>query len=183
MQPRERNLGRVYLVGAGPGDPGLITLRGVGCLRRASLVLYDYLVNPTLLEYTPSGAEVLCLGHHTRQRTMPQEEINARMIDAARQGRTVVRLKGGDPDVFGRGADETAALDAAGIPFEVVPGVTAALAAAGYAGIPITHADHSSAVRLVTGHRRRAVPAPPDASGQWPGRTGPAPGGPWRKAG
>jgi len=155
MRPRERNLGRVYLVGAGPGDPGLITLRGVGCLRRANLVLYDYLVNPTLLEYAPSGAEVLCLGHHTQHRTMPQEEINARMIDAARQGSTVVRLKGGDPDVFGRSAEETAALTAAGIPFEVVPGITAALAAAGYAGIPITHADHSSAVALVTGQQRQ----------------------------
>ena len=172
MQHHGSKVGTVYLVGAGPGDPGLITLRGVRCLRRARLVLYDYLVNPALLEYAPPGVEAICLGHHTTQRLMPQEEINARMIDAARQGKTVVRLKGGDPDLFGRSADETRALCAAGIPFETVPGVTAALAAAGYAGIPITHADHSSAVALVTGQERHGKGGPPldyEALADFPG--------------
>ncbi len=149
-------IGKVYLVGAGPGDPGLITLRAVECLRQADLVLYDYLVNPALLDHLGDGAEAICLGHHSAQRAMPQEEINARMIEAARAGRTVVRLKGGDPDVFAHSAEETGALVEAGIPLETVPGVTAALAAAGYAGIPITHAEHSSAIALVTGRERRS---------------------------
>ncbi len=154
MQHHKASLGEVYLVGAGPGDPGLITLRGVQCLGRAELVLYDYLVNPAILEHVPPSAELLCLGHHAQQRMMPQEEVNARMIDAARRGQAVVRLKGGDPDVFGRGAEEIEALRAAGIAYQIIPGVTAALAAAGYAEIPITHAQHASAAALVTGQER-----------------------------
>lgn len=150
---RER-IGRVYLVGAGPGDPGLITLHGVECLARADLVLYDYLVDPRVLLHARSGAELVCLGHHSRQRTITQDEIHARMIRAARQGRTVVHLKGGDPVVFGRSAEETETLRAEGIPFEIVPGVTAALAAGAYTEIPLTHADHSSCLALVTGHER-----------------------------
>jgi uroporphyrinogen III methyltransferase/synthase len=146
-------LGVVYLVGAGPGDPGLITVRGAECLQKADLVLYDYLVNALLLDYAP-GAEKVSLGHHHAGRELPQDEINHRMIDAARQGKIVVRLKGGDPHVFGRGADEIEALTAAGIPYEIVPGVTAALAAAGYAEIPITHGRLASAIALVTGHQR-----------------------------
>ncbi len=145
--------GKVYLVGAGPGDPGLITVRGVECLQKAHLVLYDYLVNTLLLDYAPA-AEKVCLGHHHAGREFSQEEINGRMIGAARQGKVVVRLKGGDPDVFGRGADEIEALASAGIAYEIVPGVTAALAAAGYAEIPITHGRRASAVALVTGHQR-----------------------------
>lgn len=150
-----RTSGKVYLVGAGPGDPGLLTLRGARCLQRADLVLYDYLVNPAVLQHAPAQAERVCLGHHGQgQRHVTQEEINARMIQAARQGKRVVRLKGGDPDVFGRGAEEIEALRAAAVPYQTVPGVTAALAAAGYAGIPITHGLYSSAVALVTGHER-----------------------------
>lgn len=154
MSQITRNPGKVYLVGAGPGDPGLITVRGGECLRQADLVLYDYLVNPAVLRYVPASAEVVCLGHHGGERLMPQEEIQQRMIQAATEGRTVVRLKGGDPMVFGRGAEEIDALRAAGVPYEIVPGITAAVAAAGYAEIPITDAEHSSAVALVTGQER-----------------------------
>ena len=147
-------LGKVYLVGAGPGDPDLITLRGIECLRLADLVLYDYLVNPAILEHARAGAELVGLGHHGMGRLVSQEEINARMVEAARGGQTVIRLKSGDPDVFGRGANEIEALRADGIPYEIVPGVTAALAAAGYAEIPITHGGYCSAVALVTGQQR-----------------------------
>jgi uroporphyrinogen III methyltransferase / synthase len=146
--------GQVFLVGAGPGDPGLITVRGVQCLGEADLVLYDYLVNPLLLEHAPRSAELVSLGHPHVGRVVPQEEVNRRMIAAAQQGKTVVRLKSGDPYLFGRGAEEVEALLAAGIPYEVVPGVTAAFAAASRAGIPITHRDLASAVALITGHQR-----------------------------
>lgn len=155
---RQSAPGKVYLIGAGPGDPGLITVRGVECLRRSQVVIYDYLVNPAQLAYAPAEAELVCLRHHTRKQPDSQEEINARMIQAARAGKTVVRLKGGDPDIFGRSVEEKEALRQAGIPFETVPGVTAALAAAGYAGIPITHSQHSSAVALVTGQERESKP-------------------------
>ncbi|HUY91243.1 MAG TPA: uroporphyrinogen-III C-methyltransferase [Pirellulales bacterium] len=145
---------RVYLVGAGPGDPGLMTLRGVDCLRRADLVLYDYLVNPAILKHLKPGAEAVCLGRHGKHRLMSQEEVNERMIAAARLGKTVVRLKAGDPAVFARAAEESECLAAAGIAFEVVPGITAALAAGSYAGVPLTHRDVASAVALVTGHEQ-----------------------------
>ncbi len=135
----------VYLVGAGPGDPGLITLWGADCLRRADLVLYDYLANPALLDHAPEAAERVCLGHHRTGRTLPQPEVNSRMVEAARSGRVVVRLKGGDPSIFARTADELAALRAAGVPYEVIPGVTAGLAAGCAKG---------SAVALLTGHER-----------------------------
>src|SRR3972149_1728137 len=145
--------GKVYLVGAGPGDPGLITLRGVECLKKADLVFYDYLVNTAILEYAPR-AEKVCYRQRGEGRKVSQDEINARLVEAARQGKTVVRLKGGDPDVFGHSAEETTALTAAGIPYEIVPGVTAALAAAGYVEIPVTHGERASAVALVTGQQR-----------------------------
>jgi uroporphyrinogen III methyltransferase / synthase len=158
-EPSGSSCGRVCLVGAGPGDPGLITVRGAQCLADAALVLYDYLVNPELLRHVPAAAELVCLGHPHGGRAMPQEEVNQRMIAAARQGKTVVRLKSGDPFLFGRGAEEVDALRAAGIPYEVVPGVTAAFAAASHAGIPITHRDLSSAVALITGHQRGDKPS------------------------
>lgn len=145
-------VGRVYLVGAGPGDPGLMTLRGVECLRRAELVLYDYLVNPQILEHVSRQAEIVCLGRHGHGRMMSQQAVNERIVTAARSGKTVVRLKGGDPAIFARVAEEIAALTEAGIDFEVVPGITAALAASSYAGIPLTDRDAASAVALVTGH-------------------------------
>lgn len=145
-------VGKVYLVGAGPGDPGLLTLRGLECLRRADLVLYDGLVNPLLLRHTHAKAERTCRVSRGSERQLDQQEINQRLIHAARAGRTVVRLKGGDPFVFGRGSEEAAALAEAGIPFEVVPGITAAVAAGEYAGFSLTHREHSSAVAFITGH-------------------------------
>ena len=147
-------LGKVTLVGAGPGDPGLITVRGTQCLGEADLVLHDYLINPELLNYAPAAAERVCLGQPHHGREMLQPEVNRRMIAAAREGKKVVRLKSGDPHLFGRGAEEIEVLVEAGIPYEVVPGVTAAAAAASHAGIPITHRDMASAVALITGHRR-----------------------------
>jgi uroporphyrinogen III methyltransferase/synthase len=144
--------GKVYLVGAGPGDPALITLKGCQCLARADLVLYDGLVNPLLLRHTRAQALRTCRSDDAKGRLLPQQAVNEQLIAAAREGKTVVRLKGGDPFIFGRGGEEAAALAAAGIPFEVVPGVTAAVATSAYAGISLTHRDWASGVAFVTGH-------------------------------
>lgn len=144
---------RAYLIGAGPGDPDLLTLRGQRALRLADLVLYDYLVNPKILRFTREDAELICLGRHGHGRIVTQAEVHEQMIAAAREGRVVARLKGGDPAIFGRAGEETAALDAAGIPYEVIPGVTAAQAAGSYAGIPLTHRESASCVALVTGRQ------------------------------
>jgi uroporphyrinogen III methyltransferase/synthase len=144
--------GRVYLVGAGPGDPGLLTLRGREVLALADVVVYDALIPPRLLEYAPAAAERIYVGKRASHHTLGQDEINRLLVAKAHGGSCVVRLKGGDPYVFGRGGEEALALAAAGIEFEVVPGVTAAVAAAAYAGIPLTHRDLASAVGLVTGH-------------------------------
>ena len=144
--------GKVYLVGAGPGDPALLTLRGAECLRRADVVLFDYLVNPVLVAHCRDQAERICLGKHGGGRIWPQEEINDQLVAFARAGKTVVRLKSGDPAIFARGAEEVERLVREGIEFEIVPGITAALAAGSYAGIPITHRELASAVALVTGH-------------------------------
>jgi uroporphyrinogen III methyltransferase/synthase len=151
--------GKVYFVGAGPGDPGLVTLRGAECLRMADVVLYDYLAAPQLLVAARPGAELVCLGRHGQGRLMSQAEINDAMIRAARAGRVVVRLKGGDPAIFGRLAEELAAVESAGVTYEIVPGITAAQAASSYAGIPLTHRDDASCVALVTG-RESADKAP-----------------------
>jgi uroporphyrinogen III methyltransferase/synthase len=146
--------GLVYLVGAGPGDPGLLTLKGKQCLERSQVVVYDALIDKHVLEHAPPGAELIYAGkregHHSRE----QEEINALLIQFARAGLTVTRLKGGDPFVFGRGGEEALALAEAGIPFEVVPGVTAGVAVAAYAGIPVTHRHTAAVVTFVTGHER-----------------------------
>ncbi|MCH7729011.1 MAG: uroporphyrinogen-III C-methyltransferase, partial [Planctomycetes bacterium] len=142
--------GKVYLVGAGPGDPGMITMRAVECLRRADVVLFDYLVNPRVLEHANPSAEKVCLGRHGQGRIWPQDEINETLVELAAQGKTVVRLKGGDPAVFARGAEEIEVLTRHGTPFEIVPGITVALAASSCAGIPITRRDVSSAVALIT---------------------------------
>jgi uroporphyrinogen III methyltransferase/synthase len=144
--------GRVLLIGAGPGDPGYITLRGVDYLAAADVVLYDYLVNPAILRHAAKDAELICLGHHGHTRIWSQEEVNAALVRLAGEGKTVVRLKSGDPTIFARAADELDALTAANIPFEIVPGVTAAVAAGSCAGIPLTHRDCASAVALITGH-------------------------------
>jgi uroporphyrinogen III methyltransferase/synthase len=146
---RVKSKGTVYLVGAGPGDAGLLTLRGAELLRRADVVLYDALVNPDLLRLAPLSAELIARG---KNMTMPQEEITALLIARAREGKCVVRLKGGDPYIFGRGGEEAEALAAAKIPFEVVPGVSSFVAAPNYAGIPLTHREHCSSFTVFTGH-------------------------------
>jgi uroporphyrinogen III methyltransferase/synthase len=144
--------GRVYLVGAGPGDPGLITVRGLEAIRRADVIVHDRLVNPALLDAAPASARRIFAGKHAGAHCLPQERINALLVEHARLGRIVVRLKGGDPFVFGRGGEEALALAAAGIPFEIVPGVSAAVAVPAYAGIPVTHRGLGSSLAVVTGH-------------------------------
>jgi uroporphyrinogen III methyltransferase/synthase len=146
--------GYVYLVGAGPGNPKLITLRGVECLQQADVILYDYLVNSQILELASPHAERICLGHHGGSRIWPQNEINQRLVALARDGKTVVRLKAGDPMVFARVAEETDLLLRERIPYEIVPGITAALAAGSYAGVPLTHRNMASAVALITGQEK-----------------------------
>jgi uroporphyrinogen III methyltransferase / synthase len=153
--------GKIYLIGAGPGDPGLITVRGAQLLGRADIVLYDYLANPRILDHARADAERVCLGRHGHGRILSQEEIHERMIAAAKQGQIVARLKGGDPAIFGRTTEETAALEAAGVPYEIVPGVTAALAASSYAGVPLTHRAAASCVAFVTGQECRGKEGPP----------------------
>lgn len=144
--------GIVYLVGAGPGDAGLLTLRGAELLRRADVVVYDRLVNPALARLAPTGAELVCRGEFKGPEAMSQTELTALLIARARAGKTVVRLKGGDPYVFGRGAEEAQALAAAGVPIEVVPGVSSITAVLNYAGIPLTHREHCSSFTVFTGH-------------------------------
>ena len=152
------NVGKVFLVGGGPGDPGLLTLRGAECLKLADLVLYDGLVNPQLLRHTTANAIRTCRVFGAGEKYLDQAEINQELIEAAQSGKVVVRLKGGDPFIFGRGSEEAAALADAGIPFEVVPGVTAAIAAGEYAGISFTHREYSSAVAFITGHEDPSKP-------------------------
>lgn len=154
----QRVTGRVYLVGAGPGDPELLTLKGARLLGRADVVLYDRLVARELLGLAPPQAERIFVGKRRSHHTLRQEEINRLMVGHARAGRTVVRLKGGDPLVFGRGGEEIAALLEAGVPFEIVPGVTAATGCAAAAAIPLTHRDLSRTLVLVTGHGRQGEP-------------------------
>lgn len=146
--------GRVYLVGAGPGDTGLLTLKGMEVLKKAEVVIYDSLCGDEILSSVPVSAKMIFAGKRTGRHSMPQEEINNILIEEAKAGRLVVRLKGGDPLLFGRGGEEMEALRDNGIPYEVVPGVTAALSVPAYAGIPVTHRDCASSVHIVTGHKR-----------------------------
>lgn len=148
---------KVYLVGAGPGDPGLITVKGRKILERADSILYDHLASERLLDLAPARAERVYVGKKRAVHEATQEEITAMLIERARRGETVVRLKGGDPFIFGRGGEEVEALTAAGIPFEIVPGVTTALGLAAYSGVPLTHREHTSAVTFVTGHSVAAI--------------------------
>ncbi|MFM1769126.1 MAG: uroporphyrinogen-III C-methyltransferase [Verrucomicrobiota bacterium] len=148
MKPK----GTVYLVGAGPGDAGLLTLRGAELLGRADVVVYDALVNPELLRLAPKSAEIIYGGKRSRDHAIPQEDLNQLLVAKAREGRTVVRLKGGDPYLFGRGGEEAEELAAARVPFEVVPGISSIVAGPNYAGIPITHRDHCSSFTVITGH-------------------------------
>jgi uroporphyrinogen III methyltransferase / synthase len=145
-------LGWVYLVGAGPGDAGLLTMRGAELLRRADVVVHDALVSPEVLRLARPEAELIYGGKRPKQHALCQEHLNDLLVAKARQGKTVVRLKGGDPYIFGRGGEEASLLAAAGIPFEVVPGVSSAVAAPNYAGIPLTHRKHCSSFTVITGH-------------------------------
>ena len=144
--------GKVYLVGAGPGDAGLLTLRGAELLQRADVVVYDSLVNRELLALAPGAAEIIFGGKRPRDRAIPQEELNQLLAEKAKAGKTVVRLKGGDPYIFGRGGEEAARLHRDGVPFEVVPGISSIIAAPSYAGIPLTHREHCSSFTVITGH-------------------------------
>jgi len=146
--------GKVYLVGAGPGDPGLITTKGIKCIESSDVLIYDYLASPALLSYASPDVEIIYVGKKEGTHTLPQEKINQLIVEKALEGRVVTRLKGGDPFIFGRGGEEAEALTAQGITFEVVPGVTSGVAAAAYAGIPITHRSLTSTVAFVTGHER-----------------------------
>lgn len=148
----EYAMGIVYLVGGGPGDPGLITVKGLACLRRAEVVLYDRLAPPELLTEVPPHAELIDVGKESKRHRRSQAEINALLLEKAREGKTVVRLKGGDPFVFGRGGEECQALAEAGIRYEVVPGVTSAIAVPAYAGIPVTQRGVTTAFTVVAGH-------------------------------
>lgn len=144
--------GIVYIVGGGPGDPGLITVKGLECLRRADVVLYDRLIAQELLNEVPAHAELIDVGKEPKRHRRSQEEINALLIDKAREGKIIVRLKGGDPFVFGRGGEECLALAQAGIRYEVVPGVSSAIAVPAYAGIPVTQRGVTTAFTVVAGH-------------------------------
>ncbi|WP_366924633.1 uroporphyrinogen-III C-methyltransferase [Metallumcola ferriviriculae] len=144
--------GKVYLVGAGPGDPDLITIKGQRCIKEADVLIYDRLVAPELLNYARPECKMIYAGKSPEKHVMNQIEINGQLLSYARQGLVVTRLKGGDPFVFGRGGEEALALAEKGIPFEVVPGVTAAVAVPAYAGIPLTHRTINSSVAIVTGN-------------------------------
>jgi uroporphyrinogen III methyltransferase/synthase len=144
--------GKVYLVGAGPGDAELITVKGLRILRQADVIIYDYLVNKTLLDEARPEAEKIYVGKTAGRHTVGQQQIHQLLVQYARDGKCVVRLKGGDPFVFGRGGEEAQVLEEHGIPWEVIPGITSAIAVPAYAGIPVTHREHAAAFTVITGH-------------------------------
>jgi len=158
--------GKVYLVGAGPGDPGLITVKGIECLKKANVIVYDHLLDTALLEVVPPDAEKVYVGKVAGKHTKPQAEINRILVGKAKEGKTVVRLKGGDPFVFGRGGEEAQALAENGIQFEVIPGITSSVAVPAYAGIPVTHRGLASSFAVITGHED---PAKESSSINWEG--------------
>ncbi|MCR3922930.1 MAG: uroporphyrinogen-III C-methyltransferase, partial [Firmicutes bacterium] len=146
------NQGIVYLVGAGPGDPGLITVKGLECIKKADVLVYDRLVSKRLLSYAPNNCEMIYVGKLPDRHTLRQEEINQLLVEKGCAGKVVTRLKGGDPFVFGRGGEEAKLLQAHGVSFEVVPGITSAIAVPAYAGIPVTHREYASSFAVITGH-------------------------------
>ncbi|MDR3271792.1 MAG: uroporphyrinogen-III C-methyltransferase, partial [Peptococcaceae bacterium] len=156
--------GYVYLVGAGPGDPKLLTLKGAECVAKADVLVYDRLIAPQVLDAAPTHCERIYVGKTPERHTLRQEEINQVLVEKGLQGKIVTRLKGGDPFVFGRGGEEAAELKKAGIPFEIVPGITSAVAVPAYAGIPVTHRGLASAFIVVTGHED---PAKQESGVQW----------------
>lgn len=162
--PMTQSIGKVYLIGAGPGDPGLITVKGLECVKRADVIIYDYLANERILEHRRPDSELIYVGKQGSRHTLPQDQINALIIKKARAGSVVARLKGGDPFIFGRGGEEAEELVDNGIPFEVVPGVTSATAVPTYAGIPLTHREHTASVAFVTGHED---PTKPESKIHW----------------
>lgn len=147
-----KNTGKIYLIGAGPGDPGLITVKGLQCIQEADVIVYDYLASPRLMRHARKDAEKIYVGKMGGNHTLSQDGINNLLVEKGKSGLKVARLKGGDPFVFGRGGEEAQILKKAGVAFEIVPGVTSAVAAPAYAGIPITHRDHTTSVTFVTGH-------------------------------
>lgn len=150
-------MAKVYLVGAGPGDEDLLTIKALKCIQKADVILYDRLVNKEILKYAKSDCDLIYCGKLPNYHTMKQETINHFLVKYAKSGKVVTRLKGGDPFVFGRGGEEAEALAVNNIPFEIVPGVTSGVAASAYAGIPVTHRDLSASVAFVTGHRREGA--------------------------